>query len=71
MNYNFFFLNLLLHTHDIFFVRIFDLSLPVIILKPRTFKSSVLFGRHTLSDKSLTVLQHPTHLYNLKANGLE
>ena len=33
------------------------------------FKSSVLFGTHTLLDKSLRVLQHPTHLSNLTANG--
>ena len=33
-----------------------------------TFKSSVLFGTHTLLDKSLTVLQLPDYLYNLTAN---
>ena len=33
------------------------------------FKSSVLFGIHTLLDKSLRVLEHPTHLSNLTANG--
>ena len=32
------------------------------------FKSSVLLGRHTLLDKSLRVLQLPTHLSNLTAN---
>ena len=32
------------------------------------FKSSVLFGTHTLLDKSLRVLQLPTHLSNLTAN---
>ena len=33
------------------------------------FKSSVLFGTNTLLDKSLRVLQLPTHLCNLTANG--
>ena len=33
------------------------------------FKSSVLFGIHTLLDKSFRVLQLPTHLSNLTANG--
>ena len=33
------------------------------------FKPSVLFGTHTLLDKSLRVLQLPTHLCNLTANG--
>ena len=34
-----------------------------------TFKSSVLFGTHILLDKSLRVLQLPTHQPNLTANG--
>ena len=33
------------------------------------FKSSVLFGIHTLLDNSLIVLQLPAHLSNLTANG--
>ena len=33
------------------------------------FKSSVLFGTHILLDKSLRVLQIPTHLSKLTANG--
>ena len=33
------------------------------------FKSPVLFGIHTLLDKSFRVLQLPTHLSNLTANG--
>ena len=33
------------------------------------FKSSVLFGTHTLLDKSLRLLQNPTHLSNLNTNG--
>ena len=32
------------------------------------FKSSVLYGTHTLLDMSLMVLQLPTHLSNLTAN---
>ena len=32
-------------------------------------KSSVLFVTHTLLDKPLKVLQLPTHLSNLTANG--
>ena len=31
------------------------------------FKSSLLFGIHTLLDKSLRVLQAPAHLSNLTA----
>ena len=33
------------------------------------FKSSVLFGTHTVLDKSFRVLQPPTHLSNLIASG--
>ena len=33
------------------------------------FKSPVLFETHTLLDKSLRVLQLPTHLSKLTANG--
>ena len=33
------------------------------------FKPSVLFGTHTLLDKSLTVLQLPTDQPDLTANG--
>ena len=33
------------------------------------FKSSVLFGTHTLLDKSLRVLQLPAHLSDLTTNG--
>ena len=55
--------------HDISFVKIFDSFFPVIIIKSCMFKSSVSFGTHTLLDKSLRVLQLPTHLSNLTANG--
>ena len=33
------------------------------------FKSSVLFGTHTLLDRSLKLLELPKHLFNLTANG--
>ena len=39
------------------------------MLKTLRFKSSVLFGTHTLLDKSLRLLQLPTHLSNLTTNG--
>ena len=39
------------------------------MLKTLRFKSSVLFGTHTLLDKSFTVLQLPTHLSNLTGKG--
>ena len=40
------------------------------MLKKLRFKSSVSFGTHILLDKSLRVLQLPTHLSNLTANGI-
>ena len=39
------------------------------MLNTLRFKSSVLFGTHTLLDKSLRALQLPTRLSNLTANG--
>ena len=39
------------------------------MLNTLRFKSSVLIGTHTLLDKSLRVLQVPTHLSNLTADG--
>ena len=39
------------------------------MLNTFSFKSSVLFITHTLLDKSLRVLQLPTHQSNLTANG--
>ena len=54
--------NLHLHSHDICFVNVFDSFIHVIILNRLRFKSSVLFGTQTLLDKSLRVLQIPTHL---------
>ena len=39
------------------------------MLNTLKFKTSVLFGTHTLLDKSLRVLQLPAYLSNLTANG--
>ena len=39
------------------------------MMKMLRFKSSVLIETHTLLDKSLRVLQIPTHLSNLNADG--
>ena len=38
------------------------------MLRTLRYKSSVLFSTHTLLDRSLRVLQLPTHLANLTAN---
>ena len=43
--------------------------IPITMLNTLRSKSSVLFGKHTLLDKSLRVLQFPTHLSNLTENG--
>ena len=51
------------------FVNVFDSFIPVIMLNTFRFKFSYLFGTHTLFGKSLRVLQLPTHLSNLTANG--
>ena len=58
--------NLHLHLHDTCFVNVFDLFIPVIMFNTLRFKSSLLFGTYTLLDKSLSVLQLPTHLSNLQ-----
>ena len=39
------------------------------MLSTLRFKFSILFGTHTLLDKSLRVLQLPTHLSNVTENG--
>ena len=39
------------------------------MLKTLGFKSSVLFGTHSLLDNSLRVLQLPTHLSKLTENA--
>ena len=46
-----------------------DIFISVIMLSTLRFKSSALFGTHTLLDKSLRVLQLPTHQSNLTVNG--
>ena len=51
------------------FVKIFDSFFPVIMLKTFVFKSSVLFGIHTLLGQSLKVLPAPIHLSHGTANG--
>ena len=51
------------------FAKIFESCIPVITLNMLEFKSSILFGTHTLLDKSLRVLQLPTFLFHLTANG--
>ena len=44
------------HSHDIPFIKIYDLGFPVMMLSMLRFKSSVLFGTHTILDNSLRVL---------------
>ena len=61
--------NLHVHPHDIHFVNFFDSFISVLMLNILQFKSFVLFGTHTLSDKSLRVLQLPTHRPKLTTNG--
>ena len=60
--------NLHLHLYAISFVKNFYSFFNVIMLKTCIFKSSVLFETNTLLDKSLRVLQFPTHLSNPTAN---
>ena len=52
-----------------FLVNVFDSFIPVIMLTKLRFNFSVLFGTNTLLHKSLRILQLPTHLCNLTANG--
>ena len=52
-----------------YLIQTFDSFFPVIILNTGIFKSSVLFGTHTLLDTSLRVFQLPSHLSNLTGNG--
>ena len=47
----------------------FDSFFPAIILRTCILKSSILFGTHTLLDKSLRLFQLPTHLSKLTENG--
>ena len=51
------------------FVNVFDSFIPVVMLNTLRFKYSVLFVTYTLLDKSLRVLQLPTHLSHLTTNG--
>ena len=61
--------NLNLYSNDKNFMNIFDWLIPAIIMKICIFKSSALFGTHTLLNKPLIVFQLPAHLSNLTANG--
>ena len=56
--------NLHSHSHDICFVKTF----PAVMLQTLRFKSSVLFGPHTLLDRPSRVSQLPKHLSKLTAN---
>ena len=49
----------------IFLIHCFSVT----VLKTLKFKSFVIFGTHTLLDRSLRVLQLPMHLYELTADG--
>ena len=51
------------------FCYVSDSFIPAIMLKALRFRSSVLFGTHTLLDKSLRALQLSTHLSKLTASG--
>ena len=50
----FFPLNSHLNSHGIFFANAFNSFIPAIMLDTPRFKSSILFGTHTLLDKSLS-----------------
>ena len=52
-----------------FFVKVFDSFIHIIMLNTLRFKSSVFFVTHAFLDKSLEVLQPPSHFFNLIANG--
>ena len=69
LNTIFFPSNLHLHLLDMSYVKVFDSFFPVIILKICTLNLSVLFGTHTLLEKSIRVLKLLTHLSDLTANG--
>ena len=62
-------LGLHLHSHEICFINVFNSYIHIIMLKKLRFKSSVLFGIHTLLDKSFRVLQLLAQLSNITANG--
>ena len=58
--------NLHLLLHDVCFVNVFGSFIPAIMLNTFIFESSVLFGTHTLLDKSFRVLQVLTYLNQLQ-----
>ena len=60
-----------LHSHEISFIQIIDWFFPVTILRTCIFISFVLFRTHCLLEKSLRVLQRPTHLFNLTSHVLQ
>ena len=62
--------NLHLHSHGICFANVFYSFTTAIMLKMVRFESSVLFGMHTLLDRSLRVLQLPAYVFKSTANGL-
>ena len=64
LNYIFFY-KTYTYIRMIFFVKIFDSFIPVIMLNALRFKCYILHATHTLLDKSLRVLQLPTRLFNL------
>ena len=64
----FFLSDLLILLHDICFGKVCDWFISVIKMNMLKFAFSVLFGTHTLLDKSLRVLQQPTYLSKLTAN---
>ena len=51
--------NLHLHSHDICLDNVLNSFISIIMLKTLRFKSSALFGTHTLLDKSLRILPVP------------
>ena len=61
--------NLHLHLHDVYFFNVVYSFIPVTMFKTLRFKSSALFGTHAILNRSSGVLQLPTHLSKLIANG--
>ena len=61
--------NVHLGLHNICFVNVFNSFIPVIMQNTPRFKSSILFGTHTLLDKLLRLLELPKHLSNLTSYG--
>ena len=61
--------NLHSHLNDICFINVFNLFISGFMLEMFRFKSSVLYGTHTLLERSSKVLQFPSHLFRLTAKG--